>query len=74
MTPDEVRARNERALQAMRDVIDTRRSNLELAERNFPGSPLATLARELLDASEVEYAELEARCARVLSLIEARGE
>lgn len=74
MTPDEVRARNERALRAMRDVIETRRSNLELAERNFPGAPLTILAKELLEAANAEYSELEARCARVLSLIEARGD
>lgn len=73
MTPDEIRASNERALRTMREIIDTHRASLEMAERNFPGSTLAEQAKAQLDAAQSEYVELEARVARVVSLLERKG-
>lgn len=72
MTPDAIRAGNERALQTMREIIETRRANLEMAERAFPGSALAEQAKAQLEAAKAEYVELETRVARVISLLEGQ--
>lgn len=70
MTVDEIRAANERALQKALDIIKTRENNLKLAEQTFPGSAMATFAKEQLEAAHKDYAELQTRVAQVLSLIE----